>query len=71
MRATPITIELVKNLLLRREDDKLDFKEMDYDWVKRDPSRAELAKDLIAIANRLSQGDTPSYILVGVRDALI
>jgi hypothetical protein len=66
METPPITAKLVSGLLPHRERDKLDFKECDYDWSDKEKSRNELAKDLIAMANRLAPGDDPSYILLGV-----
>jgi hypothetical protein len=64
-----LSIELdatrVRELAARSEGPGLDFKSADYDWLLS-KANAELAKDLMAMANVLGPGATPAYIMVGV-----
>ncbi len=54
----------IRELAARRERGRLDFKKEQY---PRDKSgAAELAKDVMAMANALRSGDEPAHILVGV-----
>ncbi len=63
----PISPEKVRELAAHGEHSRLDFKREMYDWTKP-ATNAELAKDLMAIANELSADAEPGYILVGVED---
>jgi hypothetical protein len=57
----------VRSLIAQQESAWLDFKKEMYDW--RDGGDAELAKDIMAIANLLPRGaDKKGYILVGVEE---
>ncbi|MFT3693843.1 MAG: ATP-binding protein [Kofleriaceae bacterium] len=60
-----LTADELKELAARGERAALDYKRDDYDWSDKG-SNAELAKDLMAIANSLGPSDPPGYILVGV-----
>jgi predicted HTH transcriptional regulator len=59
-----ISLELIHQLAARREGPALDFKRDQYDWNVS--GNLELAKDLMSIANGLSSGSAPGYILIGV-----
>lgn len=63
----PITADKVRELAAHGEHSRLDFKREMYDWTNA-ATNAELAKDLMAIANELSVDAEPGYILVGVDD---
>lgn len=56
----PITGANVRELMLRGENETLDFKREHHD---ADP---DLAKDLMSIANRLRKTSEPGYLLIGV-----
>ncbi len=57
---------IIRDLISHHEGSSLDFKEFDYNW--NDPTtNAELAKDIIAIANSLAPNQE-GFILVGVRE---
>jgi hypothetical protein len=62
-----ISADMVRTLAARGEQPTLDYKREDYDWSSKAAANAELAKDLMAIANNLSAGMT-GYILVGVEN---
>jgi hypothetical protein len=65
----PITPDKVKELAARGESTKLDYKETDYPWVTaKQYANAELAKDIMAMANILNPLSLPAYILVGVNN---
>ncbi len=59
-----MTAERILELIARRESASPDFKKEHYDW--RNDGNLELAKDLMAMANALSPGTGPAYILIGV-----
>jgi hypothetical protein len=61
----PISADKIRELVARGENSTLDFKRDDYDWDDR-ASNAELAKDVMAMANVLLPADEPAYILIGV-----
>ena len=63
----PITEQKVRELAAHGEHSRLDFKRDMYDW-SRSGTNAELAKDLMAIANELHAHAEPGYILVGIDD---
>ncbi|HEY1550261.1 MAG TPA: ATP-binding protein [Kofleriaceae bacterium] len=63
----PIDADKVRELAARSEGETLDYKRDDYDWT-RAGSNAELAKDIMAIANKVRRGDPPGYILIGVQN---
>lgn len=63
---TTISDDLVRQLASRREGTTLDFKE-NFHANSADGS-AELAKDLMAIANSLRRDDEYGYILIGVAE---
>jgi len=48
-----ISADTVRELAARCERTTLDFKKKDYDWQAPKASNAELAKDLMAMANVL------------------
>ena len=60
-----LTAELVRELAARGESPTLDYKRDDYDWSAK-PANAELAKDLMAMANLLGPSAQPAHILIGV-----
>ena len=62
----PINAEFIRELTVRREGPALDFKSEQYDWSAG--GNAELAKDLMAMANGLSPTSSPAYILIGVEE---
>lgn len=63
----PLYSDQVRELAAHGEHSRLDFKRAMYDWTL--PStNAELAKDLMAIANELSLGGESGHILIGVDD---
>lgn len=64
----PIDADKVRELAARGEGTKLDFKREDYNWGGGRAANAELAKDLMAIANILGPTSESAYILVGVDD---
>lgn len=64
----PISPEKVRELAARGEGATLDFKVADYDWSRKNAANAELAKDLMAMANVLRPNSPPAYILVGVKN---
>jgi hypothetical protein len=59
-----IDADLVHDLLRRHEGTRLDFKGKQYDWAAG--GNAELARDLMAMANALTPGANPAHILIGV-----
>lgn len=61
----PLTPADIRALATKAEDDSLDFKRDDYNWSIKQ-SNAELAKDLMAMANMIGPKSPPSYILIGV-----
>lgn len=68
----PINDDKVRELVARGESATLDFKTTDYDWsatAKKD-SNAELAKDLMAMANVLRADSEPAYIITGVTNTI-
>lgn len=64
----PIDADKVRELAARGEGTKLDYKGADYDWdgPGKGAANAELAKDIMAMANALGPSSEPAYILVGV-----
>lgn len=66
--AMPITADKVRELAARGESATLDFKEQMYDFTNRTHANAELAKDLMAMANSIRANSEPAYILIGVKD---
>lgn len=65
----PISPDRLRELAARGESPTLDFKEKMYDFAaNRAAANAELAKDLMALANSLKVGSEPAYILIGVQD---
>lgn len=64
-----LTPDEVRELAARSEGTFLDFKVADYNWSGSGRSaNAELAKDLMAMANALGPGAAPAHILIGVED---
>jgi hypothetical protein len=61
-----ITAEKLRELVATGERPTLDFKVKDYDWQTK--GNAELAKDLMAMANILGPSAAPAYILIGVEN---
>jgi Putative DNA-binding domain len=64
----PLMSDQIRALAAQGESDVLDFKRDDYNWTIRQ-SNAELAKDLMAIANLIDAKSPPAYILIGVDNA--
>lgn len=64
-----IDADKVRELCARGENSALDFKEHDYNWVNKGPANAELARDIMAMANGLGPHSEPAYILIGVDDS--
>ncbi|MBI2395955.1 MAG: ATP-binding protein [Deltaproteobacteria bacterium] len=56
----PITAADIRELMLRGENETLDFKRQHH------TDDAELAKDLMSIANRLRKTSQPGYLLIGI-----
>lgn len=56
----------VRELVSRREDSDLDFKIAMYEWIN--DGNNELAKDFMAIANKLGPYAAPGHILIGVEE---
>jgi hypothetical protein len=63
-----IDYERLRELAAGEESTKLEFKSAAYDSDRR--GSAELAKDIMAMANAISSSGTPSHILVGLDEAL-
>src|ERR1044071_9600300 len=64
-----LTPDEVRELATRKEGTLLDFKCHDYEWGNsKKAANAELAKDLMAMANALSPGAAPAHILIGVEN---
>ena len=63
-----VTADMVRELASRGEGPTLDYKRDDYDWPDTARSNAELAKDVMTVANGLQRGSEPGYILIGVND---
>lgn len=66
--AVPIDADKVRELAARGERTTLDFKREDYGWTAAKSANAELAKDLMALANVLGPSSSPAYILIGVQN---
>ena len=64
---TEISPSQINTLISSEESDLLEFKEKWYDLESK-RTKAELAKDVLAIANSLGPGQS-GYIVLGVRDA--
>lgn len=63
------TASVIRTIVSGTEGPKVDFKEKQYDWNdKKKDNNAELAKDLMAIANTLGPNGGNGYILIGVKE---
>jgi hypothetical protein len=63
-----MTADEIRELASRREGTDLDFKLEQYDWTN--DGNHELAKDLMAMANKLGPYSAPAHILIGVKEVL-
>lgn len=61
-----IDADMVRTLAAQREGTRLDFKQAQYDW--KNSGNAELAKDLMAMANALGPRGGNAHILIGVQE---
>ena len=62
----PISADRVRELAARGERTTLVLKTEDYNWAAPRTASAELARDLMALANVLGPSASPAYILIGV-----
>lgn len=67
-RAVPISADKVRELAARGARTTLDLKGVDYPWAAGKTANAELARDLMALANVLGPHASPAYILIGVQN---
>ncbi len=63
----PISADRVRELAARGERTTLVLRTENYDWEAPRIANAELARDLMALANVLGPSASPAYILIGVR----
>jgi Putative DNA-binding domain len=63
----PISADKVRELAARGARTTLAFRQEDYRWAAGKSASAELARDLMALANVLGPSASPAYILIGVQ----